>query len=287
MILDFLGGGESKQSTALAIGALLLIPLIGFIDYLTGPNITFSLIYLLPVTLIAWFNRKQLAIIASFICGATWIIADFAAGRFSSNLTAYLWNFITRLIFLLIVAFLLSLLKQTLQHERELSRTDPLTHALNVRAFMEIAEREIIRSERYHHPFTLLYLDVDDFKLVNDNFGHSAGDALLHQIVKIIRSCIRGSDSIVRVGGDEFAVLLPETEPAAAHLVANKIQDSLIRSARESNRPVTFSIGVLTCIQAPPTVDKLIELADRLMYSVKNKGKNGVDFLTYRGGQPS
>jgi diguanylate cyclase (GGDEF)-like protein len=286
MKFDLLGGGYRKQRDALAVGSLLLIPLIGFLDYLTGPDFTFSLIYLIPVSLIAWFIGKRLAIIASFICGAVWIFADFAAGRFSSNLLAYLWNFITRLVFLLIIVLLLSLLKQTLLHERELSRTDPLTHALNVRAFRDVAELEIIRSKRYHHPFTVVYLDIDDFKLVNDNFGHNAGDSLLHYIVKTIINCIRANDHVARVGGDEFVILLPETGTDAASLTADKIRENLTRGVREINCPVTFSIGVLTCIQAPPTVDKMIELADHLMYSVKNKAKDGIEFLVFRGEQP-
>jgi diguanylate cyclase (GGDEF)-like protein len=274
---------SQKKNNIWAIVSFLLIPCIGTIDYLTGPAYTFSLIYLIPVSLAAWFTSERIAITTSMLTAVMWLFADFTAGRFHFNSIAYFWNFISRLFFLLIVVWLLLLQRKALYRERELSRTDYLTHAFNSRAFYELAELEMSRSTRYRHLLSLAYLDIDNFKVINDTAGHRMGDRLLCVVVDIIKRNIRKSDVVARLGGDEFAILLPETDQEAACTVMTKMHKSLADDTRDNNGPVTFSIGVVTCTQMPPTVDKLIELSDRLMYSVKNSGKNGINYSVYAG----
>jgi diguanylate cyclase (GGDEF)-like protein len=272
-----------KEINIWAIASFLLIPCIGIIDYLTGAEFTFSLIYLIPVSLAAWFTSKHIAITASMLTALIWLFADFTAGRFHYNSFAYLWNFISRLVFLLIVVWLLILLRQALQREQVLARTDYVTNAYNSRAFYELVELEMSRSARYRHLLTLAYLDIDNFKYINDTFGHRIGDKLLCAVVDIIKYDSRKSDMIARLGGDEFAVLLPETDQDAARMAITKIQSRLENMTRENKWPVTFSIGVVTCIKMPPTVDKLIELGDQIMYSVKHTSKNGINYSLYAG----
>lgn len=263
--------------------SFLLIPCIGTIDYFTGAEFTFSLFYLLPISLAAWFTSKRIVLTASILTAVIWLFADFSAGRFHYNSIAYLWNFVSRLVFLAIVGGLLLLLKKALNREHELSRTDYLTHAFNSRAFYKLVELEMSRSSRYRHLLTLAYLDIDNFKFINDTFGHQIGDKLLCAVVDVIKSSFRKSDVVARLGGDEFAVLLPETDQDDARTSITKIQNRLENMTRENNWSVTFSIGVVTYIKMPPTVDKLIELCDQGMYSVKNTSKNGINYSLYAG----
>ena len=169
---------------------------------------------------------------------------------------------------------LTSKLSEALRRESGLARSDYLTGALNARAFYEIAQMEIVRARRFQHPFTIAYFDVDNFKAVNDQAGHHAGDDLLRVIVKTIKESIRATDSIARLGGDEFGVLFPESRPESIGQTIGRIQGQLLAVVSGGLVPVTFSIGALTCLSSPPTVNEMMKIVDRLMYSVKSEGKN-------------
>jgi diguanylate cyclase (GGDEF)-like protein len=142
---------------------------------------------------------------------------------------------------------------------------------------------EIDRLERYQHPFTLAYIDLDNFKALNDQSGHLTGDKALRATVSFIRSHMRRTDVIARLGGDEFALLLPETNEELARIAVSKIQNGLLEEMQRNNWPITLSIGVLTCRVPPPSTDVLIKMADELMYSVKRQRKNGINYSTFAG----
>jgi diguanylate cyclase (GGDEF)-like protein len=160
-----------------------------------------------------------------------------------------------------------------LAYERVVSRTDFLTGALNSRSFCDLATMELDRLRRYGRPFSLIYLDIDNFKEINDRYGHLAGDAALRQVVLSTRDMLRATDTIARLGGDEFAFLLPETDSKEARTVAGKAQDQIKRILLADHTNVTASMGVLTCREAPLNADGLIQLGDQLMYKAKNSGK--------------
>lgn len=141
----------------------------------------------------------------------------------------------------MIVTTTLSALKQSLLDAHHLPRRDPLTKALNNRGFVELAERELYRATRPGHALTIAFMDVDNFKTINDTFGHSAGDILLATIVESLRLHTRKSDLIGRVGGDEFVILLPDTGQDAARVIVSKNKVMLIEEANKLNFPVTFS----------------------------------------------
>jgi diguanylate cyclase (GGDEF)-like protein len=174
-------------------------------------------------------------------------------------------------------------LRTSLEHEKELARTDPLTGAVNSRQFQELIRIETERLHRYRHPFTLVYMDLDNFKYMNDRFGHAAGDRLLREIVNYSQENLRSTDAVARLGGDEFAYLLPETDQVAAQMVVRKIQSGLLKEMQKNKWPVTLSIGVLTCTESMDVVDQIISTADRLMYAVKRGGKNSVNYFVHEG----
>jgi diguanylate cyclase (GGDEF)-like protein len=188
-----------------------------------------------------------------------------------------------RLSFFVIPVLLLSSLKRTLNREKELARTDYLTGAANSRFFYDLLQMEIDRSHRYGRPFTLAIIDLDNFKTVNDEFGHSLGDQVLCIVVSSIRKCLRKTDLVARLGGDEFALLLPEIDLESARVVLAKLQSGLAEKMRQYHWPVTFSIGVLICSAASNTTDELVRMADDLMYAVKRAGKDAIQYSTYAG----
>jgi diguanylate cyclase (GGDEF)-like protein len=252
---------------------------LGGIDYLTGYELSFSLFYLAPISLMAWYVGRNFAIALSFLAALVWLAADIANLHYYSHMGLYFWNTAIRLGFFVIVAVLLSALKRVLERERLLARTDSLTEAMNSRYFLEQLQNEIDRANRYGRTFSLAYFDCDNFKEVNDRFGHSTGDEVLRRIVNGASKQLRSTDRIGRLGGDEFAILFPETDQEAVQSVVSRIQTSLKAEMESYNWGVTFSVGVLTCESQACTGENLIKLADDLMYSIKKNGKNNASYV--------
>jgi diguanylate cyclase (GGDEF)-like protein len=255
---------------------VVLVLVLWVIDYLTGPDFSFVVFYLFPVFLVTWFAGKKAGIAISLMSGIAWFVADVLTTPADVHPAIPYLNLVTKLGFFLVVNFTISSLKVSLEREREMARTDYLTRVANSRYFAEIASNEIKRAGRYLHPFTVAYLDIDDFKSVNDRWGHSTGDQLLALVADTIRSNIRATDSIARLGGDEFVLLLPETGYDAASVVIQKVHQSLQAAMGRKGWPVTFSIGVVTFRTPPDSVDGMIRVADAFMYSVKHSGKNRI-----------
>lgn len=148
----------------------------------------------------------------------------------------------------------------------------------NRRYFIELAETEIKRASEDRSSFTIVYIDLDNFKLMNDRFGHSAGDNLLRVLANTIQNNIRAADIVARLGGDEFAILLPDTGPELAEVIAKRIQKINSDLMRKYDWPVTLSMGVVTFARPPSVVDDLLKISDALMYSAKKNGKNSIHF---------
>lgn len=154
----------------------------------------------------------------------------------------------------------------------ERSITDPLTGVKNRRAFMEKIEEEMERNRRYGTPVALALLDVDWFKAFNDDFGHQAGDVALIEVARLIEGQSRTLDSVSRFGGEEFAVILVDTDSEGAYVIAERIRTA-IEGAEWANRPVTVSIGVASSADADG-VDEIIRVADQALYRAKDSGRN-------------
>lgn len=171
---------------------------------------------------------------------------------------------------------------------QELVITDKLTGLFNRNYLFTVLEDEILRSERYDTNFSILMLDIDDFKKVNDEFGHLVGDNLLSSLGVLINRILRKTDRAFRYGGEEFVVVLPETEVTIANIVANRIREQFennIITINENSNKIdiarTLSIGI-TYFQKGSTTQGLLKQADEAMYTAKAQGKNKViryDFL--------
>lgn len=270
---------KQNKSFIIAIG-YIIIGVLGIIDTLTGKELDFSLFYVIPILIVTWHTGLGLGIVFSLISALVWLLSDVLSGHVTL-LSIYAWNTLIRLGFFLTIAFLLSRLLTVLEHEREIAHKDYLTGALNSLFFYNVLQMEINRSLRYKNLFTIAYIDLDNIKTVNDEFGHATGDEVLCFVVNQIKNSLRKVDVVARLGGDEFALLMPETNQKSAQVVLSKLQHNILAGMQKNNWPVTLSIGVLTCIDTPPTANEAIKKVDDLMYSVKKSSKNNIKYATY------
>lgn len=161
---------------------------------------------------------------------------------------------------------------------RMIAQVDHLTGALTRRGFVEQAEREMARSRRYERPSTLVMLDVDHFKMVNDTYGHTTGDQVLHQLAKLAEATLRPIDVFGRLGGEEFGILLPETGADEALIVAERLRESIagfpMRLSNDATLKVTASFGIAVLTPTLTSVATWIEQADTMLYAAKAAGRN-------------
>ncbi len=264
--------------------APLLMAMVVFLDIVTGTELSFSFFYLVPLFLVAWHVERRWLVAVAGLCALIWLGADIASGSHYSHPLVYVWNVAFRFAFFLIFAWLLGTLHDELQRARELSRTDYLTGAASAGFFYDLLQLEIDRCNRHGRPFTLAYIDIDNFKLINDRFGHSTGDEVLRQIVASAKGRLRKTDTLARLGGDEWAVLLPETDESAAQVILSDLRNTVLGQMKASGWPVTFSVGAMTFASAPLSSNQAIGLVDQLMYSAKNAGKDSIRHACYPAG---
>ncbi|NJC96245.1 MAG: GGDEF domain-containing protein, partial [Anaerolineae bacterium] len=262
----------------MAIGVVLLL---GGVDYITGFELSFSFFYLVPVSMTAWALGRESGLAFSVFSASVWLVSNLLSGQNFSSIFIGTWNALIRFGFYAVVTILLAELHHVLEEERLLANTDPLTGALNRRSFNEIAEKRMIVSEMNKRPYTLVYIDLDYFKIVNDRLGHAVGDLGLKTVVDTLQNLIRNSDILARLGGDEFAILLSDIDQKSAQIIVQRLQTSLLEKMQRNGWEITFSIGVLTVLSMPKSVDTLVSVTDALMYEVKNKGRNAVQYSTF------
>ncbi len=267
----------SRQSRWLVVTLGLLVVLqVGVLDFFTGTELAFSIFYLVPIAVVAWLAGKGAGVGVGVASASAALEADILSGQvYSHPLIAY-WNALVRLGFFLIVCELLTELKEKSAREKELVGIDDLTTLANRKTFFGLANGELVRARRYRHPMTLLYLDLDDFKLVNDRDGHGTGDALLFRVADTLSGNARAADVVARLGGDEFGVLLPNTSYEQAQVALTRLTGLLRASLAQHTWNTTWSLGAVTFESPPASVDAMVAEAEDLVAVVKLAGKNGM-----------
>ena len=271
----------------LILAAMLLLAAVGgymdfTVDKVLREDISFNLFFLIPVGIAVWFIGIKSGILVSAFSSAACFMADVIFDGFKTvHYLPPIWNSATGFIFFICLAYLLYAVRRELKMHKQLSMEDFLTKASNSRAFYNYAKIEIARIQRYKKPLTIVYLDVDNFKQVNDTYGHAAGDELLVTFVNAVHRNIRATDAVGRLGGDEFAILLPEMDAYAAPVFIEHMRKAVETEMRSKGfKAITYSAGVLTCTKTPESVQTMLKIADDAMYEVKKHGKNGVKYIT-------
>lgn len=268
------------KNVFIGLGVFLLV-LIGYIDYCVPPEIYLSFFYLLPIYSLTWFVGRKAGIVAALVSAiassATHLINEDANPFF---LMIFFCNSCLNLSLFIILSTLIFEFHHFREEEKKQARIDKVTGLANKRLFFELAHLEIKKSNRYRHPLTVIYMDVDDFKKINDLLGRTIGDQLLKTVAETIKSNIRETDIIGRIGDDDFSILLPGSGYEPAQIVISRVQSELLKVMHKNDWQITFSIGAVTFISPPKSVEEMLQPADRLMYLVKNEGKNHLKHKT-------
>src|SRR5262245_41567371 len=239
--------------------------------------------YLLPVITSALTLGKLTTLVEIGLIAACEI---YLGGSFSMERLfslAFLGGFAAQIAPVILVAYVVTMfsadIRFGLSRAKLLSETDELTGLLNMRGFSIVANRLFGQALRYNRAASVLMIDSDNLKAVNDSYGHEAGNRLLRQLTRLVQAELRYTDVLARYGGDEFVVLLPETPPKGAEEVAERIRDAIASVALDLNGQqvgCTVSIGVASHPADGSTLDAVVARADRAMYQAKQSGRNKV-----------
>lgn len=256
---------------------------IGWLDFISGSEFGLSLLYLIPIAVAGWTHGRLVGAATALHAAGWWLWADLRWQSTPAHF-ATAWNAFTRLIIFSTMGIGSAMihadrrrLSELLAREQSLARTDALTGLPNGRAFREHATQDLARACRDGSPVTLVYLDIDNFKHVNDRYGHARGDAFLAEIAQLIRSCLRAGDHAARLGGDEFGVLLWGADVPVGRMVAERLVAAIrtLGSAFPGAR-VGASAGLATAPPTGATCEQLMHDADQAMYEVKQGSKGSV-----------
>ena len=274
---------HKPERWSLAVETWIMLVFITYVLLYTGRLDSPLLnLYLLPIVTSALTLGQLATLLNVGLIAACYIFLGYSTGvSFLSIITA--GNFAAALAPMLLVAYITNMLSQDIMNAmariRLIAETDELTHAYNMRAFNAIARRECALADRYNRTFSLLMVDSDNLKKVNDTHGHKAGDRLIKLVVQCIQDDLRTTDVVARYGGDEFICLLPETglEPASqvAERIRRRIEETALNAGQDAV-PTSVSIGVATYPEHGDEFDTLAKNADRALYSSKAQGRNRV-----------
>ncbi len=239
-----------------------------------------------PIVAVGWFARRRW--LGYMVAGVAAVDTAFVAmtAETHASLAAATAAALLRFGLYLVVLGLLGMMRRERAGNRRAAATDRLTGAANARAFEETAWLEVERARRYGGPISVAYLDIDDFKGINDALGHGEGDHVLAQTGHVLRSTLRATDTAARIGGDEFAVLMPETDAAGAAALMERVRGELDRLTLRDGRRVSFSIGLVTFERPPASVGELTAAADAVMYRAKRAGKGRMERSSHGAPRP-
>jgi len=283
-ILSFRYANFYKRETRwkLAIETLAMILFITWVVWHTGkldsPLIS---LYLLPIIASALALGKVATLLEMMLVAACYVFFSSIGQGHPVLSLGYAVELAAKLSPVLLVAYITTMLSADIHYAlnkaKLFSETDPLTGLYNLRAFNMIVYRAFDQAVRYSRPMSLIMIDSDNLKRVNDSFGHETGNRLLKHIVESVRSQLRSTDVLARYGGDEFVVLLPETGARGAREVAERVRRSVEASGLrvgDAIVPTTVSIGIASYPDDGSDLSLLLDKADKAMYRSKQEGRN-------------
>jgi diguanylate cyclase (GGDEF)-like protein len=255
--------------------APLGVAAIAALDYAAGPWLRLDPLYYAPVAYGAWRVGKRTGMALSAFSALARVSTSVAAGLLPGHVIAV--NAGLQLVGCLGIAVLTARVRSLLTEEHQAARRDPLTGLHNARALRERFVLELARASREPRPLAVASVDLDRFKDVNDRWGHSTGDRVLRRVAEVMVRNLRASDTVARVGGDEFVAVLWGADPAEAEHVLSRLSAEVGASMRESGWPVTTSVGVAVFPACEGTIDEMLARADRALYRAKHRGRDALE----------
>ena len=264
----------AEMRVVITLLGTILVVIIGAVDFYSAYELGLSAFYLISIYAVSWLAGRNPGVFIAIISAAIWnIMPLFSEGQYDRSFLTYS-NMAVRMFLFIGTAMVIAKLKDKMILEQKHSRIDFMTGAGNVKSFYELAALELDRGKRYNHSFTTVYIDCDNFKQVNDSFGHKKGDELLRLIARTVRAVVRTTDIFARIGGDEFILLLIETNLDSSQKIVQRLRKRLLAEVKQNEFGVTFSFGVATFVNLPDGVDELLHKSDALMYEAKKQGKD-------------
>jgi diguanylate cyclase (GGDEF)-like protein len=265
----------SLPSTVRWLIAALLLGLVVAIDLTTGREVSFSIFYLVPVSFAGAFVSRGAGAFFAVLSAVAWGYLELTTGpAYSANWIPY-WNTAVRLAFFILVNELIHQLRKAHLHQQALASQDSLTGIANSRVFREYTQRAIFVSQRSGRPFTVAILDLDEFKQVNDSFGHAESDTVIRTTASLMEKALRPTDLVARLGGDEFGILMADTDDEQASVVLERVARN-IREGVSERWGVDVTVGAVTFSDPPADVDQILREADVLMYRGKAGGRGRI-----------
>ena len=272
---------KKETLTKLTIETLVMIVFTTWVTWYSGQiNSPLLNLYLLPIIASALILGKLITTIeTAVVIVCFFVMADPNANRIDS--VSY-WGMMMALVApVVLVAYITTMLRADIRYAvariKRISDTDELTGVYNMRAFSAILRRAFQQSVRHDHPLSIIMLDSDNLKAVNDTHGHEAGNRLLQHLIRQVGEELRRSDILARYGGDEFTILLPETNRRGAIETAERIRKSIETSQfdiRGTTLSATVSLGLASYPEDGGNVDIIVDKADRALYRAKRRGRN-------------
>jgi diguanylate cyclase (GGDEF)-like protein len=260
----------------IAVAGLAAVGVIWWAERSTPDDFRFGFIYILPVCAVAWWGAPRAAIACAALAAVGLVTNDLTV-RPGAPAIAVAWNEFTRIVTMFAIALLIIYVRASSERVRTQSAetfrmaiTDPLTGLYNRRYLDDQLARVHATAVRIQRPYALLVMDVDEFKLVNDTYGHAKGDAALVAFADDLRRVVRAGDIAVRIGGDEFVVVLPEASAGDAEALAKRVHNALTRRTKPQEIR-SVSAGIVEWHQFVGPDDLLAE-ADQLVYQSKRVG---------------
>ncbi|MBV8032368.1 MAG: GGDEF domain-containing protein [Betaproteobacteria bacterium] len=272
--------------TAAVWAGVALCAAIALVDIVTPPELNLSLFYVFVILLATWNAGLRAGFaFAAFACGMQWVVMSAYTPPYLHSVYWYI-ALADRCATFFVVLVLTHPLRLLFEDHENAARIDSLTGAANRKYFMELLATELRRSERSGRAFSVALVDCDDFKVINDQFGHLVGDSVLRGVVEIAKESVRATDTVARFGGDEFAILFPETGAVPAHDIARRVQSKIRQSEAVPYWTKTVSIGLGTFTNARGDPTDVVAQCDALMYQAKRLGRGEIAAAQFDGGPP-
>ena len=263
--------------------SLLFSLVIVTVAFITSRFVYLEPFLVLPIVLASWYGSNRAGMFLALISSVVLAVSREWLNASNFSLESVIYDGVSHLIAYSVLAILITNFRSVHRAEVLAADTDNLTGLHNPRSFYVELTNELLRSKRFKRIFSLAYIDVDNFKNINDSLGHSIGDELLVEVAKCLKSSLRATDTVSRLGGDEFVCLLPETGDTSVKNLFSKVKKLLSERMLSHSWPVSFSVGVVTFETLPADAKQAISIADDLMYSVKSIDKNNIVYKVLHG----